>query len=137
MLILTDGWDTGSDHGLADAIEACQSADTVVYTIRYRIAPPPFVASPIVFIRLRNRSARAKRDLEAISLHTGGLAFNSQKDEFLDILARIETDLRSQYILAYKPSAARKPEGYRKIEVTVPRPGLTVRARKGYYAEEH
>lgn len=34
ILLLTDGLDTGSDHGLRDAVAAYQNAEAIVYSIR-------------------------------------------------------------------------------------------------------
>jgi Ca-activated chloride channel family protein len=155
MLLLTDGWDTGSDHGLVDAIEAGQGADTMVYSVRYLdprvldLKPTPkkyWIWNPIgvAMVPLTDRAirrkwqqeiARAKPALERISLETGGLTFDGSTDKLTDIFDRIEADLRNQYVLGYTAPATSAGRRYRKIEVKVTRPGLTVRARQGYYLE--
>lgn len=124
MLLLTDGWDTGSDRGVTDAIEACQGADTVVFSIRYN--PYKFSLPALT---------RGQHDLQRIARETGGLAFEGESDKLPAIFDRIEADLRSQYVLGYTPSAAQNPGSYHKIKVKVTRPGLAVRARQGYYAQ--
>jgi Ca-activated chloride channel family protein len=126
MLLLTDGWDTGSEHGLVDAIEACQGADTMVYSIRY--------ADPAWGSVAARQLARGKRDLERITRETGGLCFEGESEKVPGIFNSIETALRSEYILGYTPTAARHRQDYHRITVMVARPGLTVRARDGYYA---
>ena len=35
LLVLTDGIDSASDYSFHDALEACQRADTMVYTAHY------------------------------------------------------------------------------------------------------
>ena len=123
LVLLTDGWDTGSNHGLVDAIEACQGADAMVYSIRF--ADPAWSAGTL---------ARAKRDLERIVRETGGLAFEGEPEKVPGIFTSIETALRSEYVLGYTLSTARRGQGYHEITVKVKRRGLTVRARKGHYA---
>jgi len=133
MLLLTDGLDTGSDHGLDDAISACQSANAMVYSIRYlspRLART--VSQPDAIVRW---VGRGKPDLERLSRDTGGVAFEGRSDNLDEVFARIEADLRNQYVLAYTPTAARGRHGYRKIRVAVTRPGLTVRAQDRYYMQ--
>jgi len=153
MLLLTDGWDTGSDHDVTDAIEASQAADTMVYSVRYLdpavagtaktpkkywiwnpIAAPGILLTDRAIRRERQQAlGRAKLDLDRIAHETGGLAFDSSTDKLADIFDRIDTDLRNQYVLGYSTSAAAGGQRYRKIEVKVGRPGVTVRARQGYY----
>jgi hypothetical protein len=53
------------------------------------------------------------------------------RNDFNDAYDRIVRDNSSYYVLAYYPPDA-KPGRLHKIDVRVTRPGLTVRARKGY-----
>ncbi len=124
MLLLTDGWDTGSEHSLVDAIEASQGADAMVYSIRYDDPALRSVAA--------RQLAKGKRDLDRITRETGGLAFEGQPNNARQIFDSIETALRSQYVLAYTPNASKHRKGHHRTEVTLMRPGLTVRARAGY-----
>jgi VWFA-related protein len=149
LLVITDGMDTGSDHGLVDAIEACQGADTVVYSIRYLDANAFMVLStknPLTWLpnKLLNRelakingkiAEQAKRDLERISFETGGVAFEGDSANLPEVFGRIEADLRSQYVLGYTAREGSGAQRYHKIQVKVTRPGLTVRARQGYNAQ--
>lgn len=135
LLILTDGFDTGSDHSLSDAIEACQAANTMVYVVHY--AESPYltamvnpIGAPITIAMLKYRIARGARDIARITLETGGLDFDGSRVPLTDIFARIEDDLRSQYVLGFV--ASDKSPGVHKIHVTVKRPDLRVRARRWY-----
>ena len=47
-------------------------------------------------------------------------------------LARIASENSTYYLLGYQTDARRSPGRFRKIEVRVKRPGLQVRARRGY-----
>jgi hypothetical protein len=49
-----------------------------------------------------------------------------------EVTKRIEEELRSQYILAFR-STSQKPQGeYRAIAVAVAKPGITARTVRGY-----
>ena len=113
MLLLTDGLDTGSDHDLSDAVAACQEANAPVYSIRFDNSRPMRSAE---FGEFSNWQERGKADLQQIAHVTGGLAFDSRKDEPAAIFDRIEADLRSQYILGYTPSKTNNKRGFRKIK---------------------
>jgi VWFA-related protein len=135
MLLLTDGWDTGSDHNLEEAIAASQDAEAMVYSVWYDVWQNPYLkgifASGIPLLRMENRG---KPDLGRIGRMTGGLAFNGKSDSLPEAFARIESDLRSQYVLGYTPRRESTGRSYRKIEVRVKQSGLTVRAREGYFS---
>ncbi|MGE0041410.1 MAG: VWA domain-containing protein [Vicinamibacterales bacterium] len=71
--------------------------------------------------------------LRVLSDETGGFAAVGSND--LDgWFRRIVEDNSSYYVLGYYPTNERRDGRFRKIEVRVSRPGLTVRARKGYAA---
>ncbi|HYJ46652.1 MAG TPA: VWA domain-containing protein [Pyrinomonadaceae bacterium] len=49
-------------------------------------------------------------------------------------LQKIDEDLHTYYMMSYSPKNQSYDGGYRKIEVRVKRPGLSVQSRKGYFA---
>jgi VWFA-related protein len=49
-------------------------------------------------------------------------------------LARLETDARHYYLLGYAPTNTKRDGRLRRMSVEVRAPGVTVRARKAYYA---
>ncbi len=49
-------------------------------------------------------------------------------------LQRIGAESRVYYLLGFQPDRNAKPGAFRRLEVKVTRPDLTVRARRGYYA---
>ena len=71
--------------------------------------------------------------LAELAQDTGGLAFDNTNN-LRQAFDRIETDLRNYYLLGYAPTNDTYDGRFRTIEVTVKRPGVTVAARKGYYA---
>jgi len=63
---------------------------------------------------------------------TGGYAAVNRND-FSGAFDRIVKDNSSYYVMAYYPAAAdKRPGRFHRIEVRVNRPGVTVRARRGY-----
>ncbi len=64
---------------------------------------------------------------------TNGLAIVDSND-FKTGLQRIADDLNAYYLLGYTSSNGKADGKYRKIKVTVKRPGVHVRAREGYLA---
>jgi VWFA-related protein len=71
--------------------------------------------------------------LRELSDETGGFAFVNRNnvDEAFD---RIVAENSSYYVLGYYAPNDRRDGRFRKIEVRVTRPGITVRARRGYVA---
>jgi VWFA-related protein len=65
---------------------------------------------------------------------TGGFSVRNQNDLGRG-LARIGTESRVYYLLGFAPDrSGGRPGAFHKLEVKVTRPGVTVRARRGYYA---
>ena len=71
--------------------------------------------------------------LGTLAQDTGGLLF-SNSNNLRQGFERIETDLRNYYLVGYTPSNNAFDGRFRTIEVKVKRPGVTVAARKGYFA---
>jgi len=89
-------------------------------------APPP-IAVDMASLRTRIESLRTLAD------NTDGMAVVNSND--LDRgLRRIADDLTSYYLLGYYTTNAKLDGGYRRITVSVKRPGVSVRARRGYRA---
>jgi len=71
--------------------------------------------------------------LKQLASETGGQSFtntNNLKTAF----ERVDSDLRNYYMLGYTPINAAFDGKFRTIQVKVKRSGLTVAARKGYFA---
>jgi len=66
---------------------------------------------------------------------TGGDVFPASKQLDLErMYSALTEEARNQYTLAFEPSKTVGKGNYHSIEVRVERPGLSVTARKGYYA---
>ncbi len=78
--------------------------------------------------------ARLGQDsLRVLSQETGGFAVVNQNDLGANF-ERLVVDNSAYYLLGYYSTNERRDGKFRKIDVRVSRPGLTVRARKGYAA---
>lgn len=152
LVILSDGVDHGSKETLAEAVEAAQRGDTVVYSILF--------ADPKGYGHFRgggmgpyggghggyggghgggyppqHPEVDGKKILEQISKLTGGRLFEVSKKETVDkIYAEIEEELRNQYSLGYTPAKDSSP-GYHKILLSTYNKDFKVQARDGYYLE--
>jgi hypothetical protein len=79
--------------------------------------------------------ALAMRETEgtrSIAAQTGGMTIAGS--DLLRGLHRVANEGRTYYLLGYSPENARRDGAFRKIEVTVNKPDVTVRARGGYFA---
>jgi VWFA-related protein len=110
LVILSDGADTGSAHSLDEASRECLREGVAVYSIRTGPAP----------------------GLTQLSRATGGADFDDSN--YAGAFARIESDLRAQYLLAFHPGPSGVPH---RIHVDVSRPGFTVRSRTEYTPHEN
>jgi VWFA-related protein len=75
----------------------------------------------------------AQDSLRTISSETGGFASINQ-NQYQENFARIIRDNSSYYVLGYYSSDTKRDGTFRTLNVRVKRPGLEVRARKGYVA---
>src|SRR5215213_2214378 len=64
---------------------------------------------------------------------TGGFLISDTND-LKGRLQKVDEDLHTYYALSYTPKNQADDGSYRKLEVKVKRPGLSVQSRKGYFA---
>jgi VWFA-related protein len=125
------------------AIAAARRANVAVYFIDARglLAGTPFAqaqfGSPLDSrdINAANADlALTAEGAETLANDTGGFSVRNQNDLGRG-LKRIGDESRVYYLLGFEPDRANaKPGAFRRLEVKVARPGVTVRARRGYYA---
>ena len=73
--------------------------------------------------------------MERLAKETGGGYFAVSKRLTVDqVYALIQEDLRSQYSLGYVSDHPAQVAEFRKIQLTVKRPGLIVNSRDRYWA---
>jgi Ca-activated chloride channel family protein len=120
IIILSDGEDNQSAVSRAQAIEIAQRAEVIIYAISTNDSP---------------QIQRGDRTLQQLADATGGRAFLPFKiKDIKNSFAAIEDELRSQYVVSYKPADFDADGRYRSIEINALKKDLQVRARRGYYA---
>jgi VWFA-related protein len=125
LLLLTDGVDVGSDATVADAAEAAQRADTLIYSILF---------SDSGFYTFGG--ADGSRGLIRMAKETGGGFFEvSKKHGIEQIFDTIQDELRSQYNLGYVSDQPVRISEFRKIQLSIRQKGLVVQARDRYWAQ--
>src|SRR5262245_15908184 len=82
---------------------------------------------------LQNELFLSQMNLRALAEETNGYAAVNSND-FAGAFDRIVRDNSSYYVLAYYPPQSKRDGKFHKIQVRVSRPGVTVRARRGYVA---
>jgi hypothetical protein len=115
LVMLTDGFDSGSTHTWRQAADAVGDANTRIYAIEYRSASGRDFAP----------------DLYRMIADAGGEWFTAREGDAAAVAERIETDLRHRYVLGFRPEEL-SGKARHSIRVEVSRPDLTVRARKTY-----
>ena len=122
VIIVSDGEDNQSEFSEAQAIEMAQRAEVIIYAISTD-------DSGLVM--------RGDKVLEQLAAATGGRAFFPFKmKDITHSFAAIEDELRSQYVVSYKPADFDADGRYRSIEISSLKKDLQVRARKGYFAPQ-
>ena len=122
IVVVSDGEDNQSEYSRAQAIEMAQRAEVIIYAISTD-------DSGLIL--------RGDKVLEQIAEATGGRAFFPFKmKDITHSFAAIEDELRSQYVVSYKPADFDADGRYRSIEISALKKDLQVRARKGYFAPQ-
>jgi Ca-activated chloride channel family protein len=125
LLVFSDGEDNSSSHDMMTAIEAAQSANVLVFTIRYTEK------------NHGNLTARNKygiRVMDRIAKETGGQHIDAAATDPKTYFRQIAEELRSSYELAYYPSNPVRDDTFRKIAIRPKQAGITVRSRTGYFS---
>ncbi|MDQ3649656.1 MAG: VWA domain-containing protein [Acidobacteriota bacterium] len=133
LVVITDGDDTYSRATLRDAIDIAQRTETIVFAISTKAG----FAGTVPGVEAGQVADRGDRDLESLCEETGGKAFFT--GDFIALersFTKIAKELRSQYLITYRPTNNIYDGRKRKIEVKLAakRDGLKVRTRDGYTA---
>ena len=125
--------DPGSAIGAADAIEVGSFADQVVSMAPTNDDGTVERAPGINSRGLDNERRLAQDSLRTLADETSGYAAVAGTS-VAAAFERVVGDSSAYYVLAYYPGSARRDGKFHRIEVRPSRPGLKVRARKGYMA---
>jgi VWFA-related protein len=125
LILLTDGEDQGSRESLAQALEAAQKSDCIIYAIDI---------VDRAFYGFGNMGFNGDSVLRKLCQQTGGDVIKVKNIKNTSAaFQEIADELRTQYLLGYTPSSPRKDPGFRKIKVRVTHGNYKVQARSGYY----
>jgi Ca-activated chloride channel family protein len=125
LLIFSDGEDNSSSHDMMTTIEAAQSANVIIFTVRY---------TETKHGRLTARNKYGIRVMDCIASETGGRHIDAQTTDPRTYFQQIAEELRSSYELAYYPSNTLRDHTFRKIAIRPKQTGVTIRSRTGYFS---
>ncbi len=120
VVVISDGNDNQSEVSRAQAIEMAQRAEVIIYAISTDDS---------------GLLVRGDKILQQLADATGGRAFFPFKmKDITRSFAAIEDELRSQYVVSYRPADFDADGRFRTIEISALKKDLQVRARRGYFA---
>ena len=131
LLIISDGGDNHSRYDEREVMDLVKESDLIIYSIG------------IYDDLFHSEEERLGPQLMSeISELTGGRLFTvSNPNDLTAVAARVGTELRSEYVLGYRPATALRDGKWHRIRVKLllPKgfPRVQVNAKKGYYAPSH
>ncbi len=118
LLVITDGDDNRSHVEFETLLRYARSAGAPIY----------FIAVNIPFTDFKSR-----RVINQIANESGGAVFSIGKAAQIgEVTKRIEEELRSQYVVAFRSDSSKPPGEYRAVAVAVAKPGVSARTIRGY-----
>lgn len=133
LVIITDGDDTYSRADINDAIDIAQRTETTIFAISTKAG----LSAVVPGVEAGTIKDRGDKDLERIAAETGGAAFFTGDMLALErSFTKIANELRSQYLITYRPTNDRYDGSYRKVEVKLTNANdkYKLRTKRGYKA---
>ena len=125
LLVFSDGEDNSSSHDMMSTIETAQSANVLIYAIRYTDKSHG---------KLTARNQYGIRVMGRLAKESGGDHIDAETTDPKTYFQKIAEELRTSYELAYYPTSPAKDDTFRKIVIRPKAVGLTVRSRTGYFS---
>jgi VWFA-related protein len=120
IILVSDGDDNESRVYRQEAMEMAQRAEVVIFTIS---------------TSLMNNHTKGDENLKALAEATGGRAFFPVKlDDVVAAFTDIQDELRSQYMISYRPDQFVVNGQFRPIQIVADNKKFKVRAKRGYFA---
>ena len=118
LIVITDGDDNRSHVEYDTLLRYARSAGAPIYFIAVNIPLTDF---------------KSRKITKEIANESGGEVFSiGNASKIGEVTHRIEEELRSQYILAFRSQSTKPPGEYRAISVAVKKPGIAARTIRGY-----
>jgi Ca-activated chloride channel homolog len=133
LVIITDGDDTYSRADINDAIDIAQRTETTIFAISTKAG----LSGAVPGVESGTVRDKGDKGLERMCEETGGIAFFTGDMLALErSFTKIAKELRSQYLITYKPTNDRYDGSYRRVEVKFAggRENMKLRTKRGYKA---
>jgi Ca-activated chloride channel family protein len=140
LLYVGQPLDSGSEHSVVDVREAAERENVSIYALTLPISGKTFVSDTfsLPMLNLRrlipslNRERAGSDPFATLTAATGGTQLHFRKQsELEEAIAIVGVELRSSYVLSYRPSAGEN--GYHTINIEVDVPGAKAYSRPGYW----
>jgi Ca-activated chloride channel homolog len=133
LVMITDGDDTYSRADINDAIDIAQRTETTLFAISTKAG----LSGAVPGVEAGQVKDKGDKDLERMCEETGGTAFFTGDMLALEkSFSKIAKELRSQYLITYRPTNDRYDGSYRRVDVKLANghDNLRLRTKKGYKA---
>lgn len=133
LVIITDGDDTYSRADINDAIDIAQRTETTIFAISTKAG----FSGVVPGVEAGQVQDHGDKTLERLCEETGGRAFFTGDMLALErSFTKIATELRSQYLITYKPTNDQYDGSYRRVEVKLANGNdkFRLRTKRGYKA---
>jgi len=133
LVIITDGDDTYSRADINDAIDIAQRTETTIFAISTKAG----LSSSVPGVESGTVKDTGDKGLERLCEETGGVAlFTGDMLALERAFSQIAKELRSQYLITYRPTNDKYDGNYRKVDVklTSANDKYKLRTKRGYKA---
>jgi Ca-activated chloride channel family protein len=133
LVVITDGEDTYSRADINDAIDIAQRTETTIFAISTKAG----LSSVVPGVESGQVKDAIDKGLDRLCEETGGIAFFTGDMLSLErSFSKIAKELRSQYLITYRPTNDRYDGSYRRVEVKLSNghETLKLRTKHGYKA---
>jgi Ca-activated chloride channel homolog len=120
IILMTDGEDNSSHIGLKKAEEVAQRDECAVYVMSINAG-------------IDREQEQADRAMKELSEVTGGDFLRVRADDLTTPFSNIDKELRSQYLMSYKPAKVRPDGSFHRLVILGPKK-LKIHHRDGYFA---
>src|SRR5438067_4104234 len=133
LVVITDGDDTYSRADINDAIDIAQRTETTIFAISTKAG----LSGSVPGVEAGTVKDFGDKSLERLCAETGGIAFFTGDMLALErAFSQIAKELRSQYLITYRPTNDKYDGSYRKVDVklTSANDKYKLRTKRGYKA---
>src|SRR5450432_2585360 len=120
LLMFSDGEDNSSSHDMMTTVESAQSADVLIFAIRYTQKEHGSLTA---------RNQYGIRVMDRLAKETGGTHIDGESTDPHTYFRQIAEELRTSYELAYYPTNETKDDSFRKVLIRAKKAGMRVRSK--------